>query len=393
MDKKAVTFASVLQNPIYKDRDVLYALVPPTGLLHRTEQKNELIMELAPILMNSAVSCVFVYGNPGTGKTAVITELTAELEGEAKNRKVKLMKAYVNCSENRTETTILVDVLSQINPEKTYPRVGWTRSKAVSEFIKVTEELKTNIIIVLDEVDYALKESGDDIIYRLSRINEKAGSKVSTILISNDVRVADYIKPRTQSTLGRVRVVFSPYSAEELQDILKDRVRNAFNRDVVSEQVMQKIAEIEASRGGDARKALELLDSCAKIAIARNLNKITLDFVDEADKSLEKDTIFNIVGTLAKHQKLLYLAMIQSNKTDLDGGKVYKMYVEACEKQNVTPLSIRRVRTFLVNFSELGLIKSEVTWLRSLRKKSRTITLDIDEATRKKLRKVLRDTL
>jgi cell division control protein 6 len=393
MDKKAVTFASVLQNPIYRDRDVLYALVPPTGLLHRTEQKNEIIMELAPILMNSAVSCVFVYGNPGTGKTAVITELTAELEDEAKNRKVKLIKAYVNCSENRTETTILVDVLSQINPSKTYPRVGWTRSKAVSEFIKVTEDLKTNIIIVLDEADYALKESGDDIIYRLSRINEKAGSKVSTILISNDVRVGEYIKPRTQSTLGRVKVVFSPYTAEELLDILKDRVKNAFNRDVVSDQVVQKISEIEASRGGDARKALELIDSCAKIAIARNLNKITLDFVDEADRSLEKDTIFNIVGTLAKHQKLLYLAMIQSNKTELDGGKVYRMYVEACEKQNVAPLSIRRVRTFLVNFSELGLIKSEVTWLRSLRKKSRTINLNIDEATRKKLRKVLRDTI
>lgn len=393
MEKKAVTFASVLQNPFYKNRDVLYVLVPPTGLLHRTEQKNELVMELAPILMNSAVSCVFVYGNPGTGKTAVITELMGELDDEAKKRKIKLKKAYVNCSENRTETTILVDILSQINPEKTYPRVGWTRSKAIAEFTKVTNDLNTNIIVVLDEADYALKESGDDIIYRLSRINDKTDSKVSAILISNDVRVADYIKPRTQSTLGRVRVIFSPYNSEELQDILKDRVKYAFNKDVVSDQVVQKIAEIESSRGGDARKALELLDSCAKIAIARNSSKITLDLVDEADRSLEKDTIFSIVSTLTKHQKLLYLGMIQSNKTDLDGGKVYTMYVEACQKQNVQQLSIRRIRTFLVNFSELGLIKSEVTWLRSLRKKSRTITLELDSATRKKLRKVIRDSI
>ncbi|MBN1544819.1 AAA family ATPase [Candidatus Woesearchaeota archaeon] len=390
---KAVTFASVLQNPIYKDRDVLYALVPQTGLLHRTEQKNELVMELAPILMNSAVSCVFVYGNPGTGKTAVITELLAELTAEAKKRKVNLKQAYVNCSENRTETTIIVDILSQIDPSKSYPRVGWTRSKAVSEFTRVTNELNTNIIAVLDEVDYALKESGDDIIYRLSRINEKAGSKVSTILISNDVRVGDYIKPKTHSTLGRVRVIFAPYTSEELNDILKDRARYAFNPDVVSDQVLQKIAEIESSRGGDARKALELLDSCAKAAISKGGRKVTLDLVDEADRSLEKDTIFNIVGTLTKHQKLLYLGMVQSNKSDLDGGRVYSMYVEACQKQNVQPLSIRRIRTFLVNFSELGLIKSEVTWLRSLRKKSRTITLELDSATRKKLRKVIRDSI
>ncbi len=393
MEKKAVTFASVLQNPIYKNRDVLYALLPPTGLLHRTEQKNELIMELAPILMNSAVSCVFVYGNPGTGKTAVITELMEELAEEAKKRNVKLLKAYVNCSENRTETTILVDVLSQLNPGKTYPRIGWTRSKAVAEFAKTLNDIKTNIIMVLDEVDYALKESGDDIIYRLSRINDSVQSKVSTLLISNDVRVADYIKPRTQSTLGRVKVIFSPYTSEELTDILKDRVKNAFNKDVVSEQVVQKIAEIEASRGGDARKALELLDSCAKISISKNTNKVTLDLVDEADKLLEKDTIFTLVATLTKHQKLLYLAMVQSNSNELDGGKVYKMYSEVCEKQNVQPLSIRSIRTFLVNFSELGLIKSEVTWLRNLRKKSRTIELNIDAATRKKLRKVIRDSI
>jgi cell division control protein 6 len=393
LEKKAVTFASVLQNPIYKNRDVLYALLPPTGLLHRTEQKNELIMELAPILMNSAVSCVFVYGNPGTGKTAVITELMEELADEAKKRNIKLLKAYVNCSENRTETTILVDVLSQLNPGKTYPRIGWTRSKAVAEFAKSLNEIKTNIIVVLDEVDYALKESGDDIIYRLSRINDAVQSKVSALLISNDVRVADYIKPRTQSTLGRVKVIFSPYTAEELTDILKDRVKNAFNKDIVSEQVVQKIAEIEASRGGDARKALELIDSCAKIAIAKNTGKVTLDLVDEADKLLEKDTIFTLVSTLTKHQKLLYLAMVQSNSNELDGGKVYKMYSEVCVKQNVEPLSIRSIRTFLVNFSEVGLIKSEVTWLRNLRKKSRTIALDLDAATRKKLRKVIRDSI
>jgi len=393
MEKRVVTFASVLQNPIYANRDMLYALVPSTGLVHRTEQKNELIMELAPILLNSAVSCVFVYGNPGTGKTAVITQLIDELTTEAKTRKVGLIKAYVNCSENRTETTIIVDILSQVNPDKTYPRVGWTRAKAISEFVKVTAELKTNIIVVLDEVDYALKESGDDIIYRLSRINDKVESKVSTILISNDVRVADYIKPRTQSTLGRVKVVFSPYSAEELTDIMKDRVKYAFNKDVVSEQIIQKIAEIEASRGGDARKALELLDSCAKIAISKNTNKVTLDLVDEADRALEKDTIFSMVATLAKHQKLLYLAMLKSNSSNLDGGKVYKLYVEICEKQNVQPLSVRRVRTFLVEFSEVGLIKSEVTWLRSLRKKSRTITLDVDIASRKKLIKAIRDSI
>ena len=65
--KEEISFASVLKNPIYKNRDAIYAMNPATGLVHRTEQKNELVMELAPILMNSPVTSVFVYGNPGTG--------------------------------------------------------------------------------------------------------------------------------------------------------------------------------------------------------------------------------------------------------------------------------------------------------------------------------------
>ncbi|MBI5398766.1 AAA family ATPase [Candidatus Woesearchaeota archaeon] len=388
-----MTFADVLQNPLYKDRDVLYALIPPSGLVHRTEQKNELIMELAPILMNSAVNCVFLYGNPGTGKTAIVTELLSELESEAKKRTLEIKSVYVNCSENRTETTILIDALSQINPAKNYPRVGWTRSKAVNEFNHVLAEEKSHVIMVLDEVDYALRESGDDVLYRLSRIAPKGAARLSTILISNDMRVVDFIKPKTASTVGRVKIIFSPYTAEELQDILADRAKYAFNKDAVSNQVIEKIAEIEAGRGGDARKALELLDSCAKIALSQNKSKIGLDVVDQADSNLEKDTVLHTLTTLTKHQKLLYLAILQSNKDEFNGGEVYQHYVEVCAKNNVEPLSVRRVRTFLVDFSELGLIESEVTWLRDLNKKSRAIKIVMDTATRKKARKLIRDIL
>ncbi len=388
-----ITFANVLKNPIYNDRDVLYALHPPGGLVHRTEQKNELIMELSPILMNSAVSGIFVYGTPGTGKTSLVLELIDELEKEAKKNSINLTKAYVNCSENRTETTILIELLSQLNASKEYPRLGWTRSKAISEFTKLLNEETRNIIVVLDEVDYVLRESGDDILYRLSRINDSVKSRVNTIIISNDVRVADYIKPKTQSAFGRVKVIFAPYSAEELEDILKDRVKYAFKPNVVGEAVIKKISEIEAQKGGDARRALELLDSCAKIAISKGRSKVTLDLVDEADTNLEQNSVMNAITSLTKHQKILLLAMLKNQKKVMIGGDVYNEYVQMCENYNVKPLTERMIRSFIVHLTELGLIDSEIGWLGTINKKIRKITFNLDKALKKKAEKLLRDTI
>ncbi|MBN2421371.1 AAA family ATPase [Candidatus Woesearchaeota archaeon] len=389
-----ISFESVLKNPIYKNREMIYALNPPTGLLHRTEQKNELVMELAPILMNSAVSCVFVYGNPGTGKTSLIMELGEKLNGEAKKNEINFNKIYVNCSENRTETTILIDLLSQLNPNKEYPRLGWNRAKAIEEFTKEINKKEENILIVLDEVDYALKESGDDILYRLSRINEQNHkSKVSTIIISNNLKVADYIKPRTQSAFGRVKVIFTPYNAEDLADILRDRVKLSLKPNVCSDAVIEKIAEIEAGRGGDARRALELLDSCAKITMAKGSSKITLDVVGEADANLENNSVLNTVASLTKHQKILYLTMLKNSKKVMIGGDVFKEYLEMCKQYNTEPLTERMIRSFLVNFTEVGLIKSEVGWLQTANKKIRKITFNLDKAQFKKAEKLLRDTI
>ncbi len=390
---KEMTFASVLKSQIYNKRDVLYALTPPTGFLHRTEQKNELIMELAPILMKSAVSCVFVFGNPGTGKTGLILELQKQLEEEAKKNDINLAITYVNCSENRTETVILLEILSQLNPEKEYPKMGWTRAKVLDEFAKVCNDKEQQILIILDEVDYVLKEEGDDILYRLSRINSKTKSNISTLVISNDVKVGDYIKPRTQSTLGRVRVIFQPYTADELFDILKERSNLAFKPGAVSDAVIRKVAEIEGQHNGDARRAMELLDSCAKIAIAKKQGKVTLDLVDEAVNNLEKDEILAMISTLTQQQKLVYLSILKNEENIQAGSDIYKHYMETCKSYNLEPLSERRCRSFLISLTELGLINSEVGWLADARKKTRKVEVNLDTVVKSKAIKLLRDNL
>jgi cell division control protein 6 len=391
--EKPLTFESVLKNSIYRQREVLYSTVPPTGFLHRVKQKNSLILELSPILMNSSAPAIFVYGPPGTGKTGIINDLTTQLQNEADKRDVKITPLYVNCSENRTTTVILVDLLNQMDDTKIYSKVGATRSNVVDQFHKVLNKEKANYLIILDEVDYVLRQEGDDLLYLMSRINNKVKSSTSTILISNDIKVQDYLKPRTQSTLGRIRIIFSPYNEQELFDILHDRAKLAFAKGVVSDDVLMHIAEIEAQRQGDARRALELLDTCAKVAMVENKQKITKEMVAQADAMLEQDSILKTIMSFTKHQRILYLSLIKSNSNELLSSGVYTNYVQECNAYGINPLTERSVRSFLVEFDNLGLIETEVGWLKSVKKKSKKIMLNVDDAVKNKIRKTLRDNI
>jgi hypothetical protein len=85
--------------------------------------------------------------------------------------------------------------------------------------------------------------------------------------------------------------------------------------------------------------------------------------------------------------------MLKNPKKVQIGGDVYKEYMEMCRQYNEEPLTERMIRTFFVNFNDVGLIKSEVGWLPSANKKIRKITFNLEKALFKKAEKLLRDTI
>ncbi|MFO8016204.1 MAG: hypothetical protein R6U32_03805 [Candidatus Woesearchaeota archaeon] len=122
-------------------------------------------------------------------------------------------------------------------------------------------------------------------------------------------------------------------------------------------------------------------------------DKITLDLVEDADRNLERDQTLNVISTLTRHQKILYLVILKHPEKIVAGSDIYRMYLEECEAYNIKPLSERRVRSFLINFTEMGLIDSEVGWLESQKKKTRKIIVNLDKAVKNKAVKMLRDSI
>ena len=373
-----LTFEMVKKNAIFKDRHVLTELKPPGGkFVHRENQKKELILELAPLLSSQRASNLFVYGVPGTGKTALMSYLADELKTHATRDGVPMQTVYVNCSAAKTDTLILLAVLRQLSPKHKIPKAGVNRSTVIRQFLKHLKDEALNLLIVLDEIDMALKSSGDDILYFLSRVKDdpRVRTNVCTVIISNDVKVPSYLQPKTQSSFGRAKIVFPRYDAAELTAILRDRAKHAFCDGVLAEGVIQKIAALEARSGGDAREACELLYACGKTVIATGQNQVTLGVVDSAHKHLESDTLLNVICLLTLHQKLLLRALLECPKSTSTCNAAFSDYLSLCHHAKTPPLSRRRIQSFLVQFDDANLIASQMGYDKSLGKKTRCIMI------------------
>ncbi|MBW3020508.1 AAA family ATPase [Candidatus Woesearchaeota archaeon] len=378
-----LSFSDIARKRVFKDRDELFSLIPKKGIIGRIEEKNNLVMELSPLLLNSSTRGIFVQGSPGTGKTSCILELLDELGTELKRQKLNFSKVYINCSENRKESTILLECLKQLNPSKKYPKT-WVKSKAIDEFYAYVKSHKDTLItIILDEVDFVLKTEGDDILYRLSRINSYLKSKINVLYISNDENISKYIKRKTISSLGRVKISFLPYDEEELKDILKSRIKFAFNKNIVTVSAVNKISEIEANKSGDARKALTVLDHCGKILMTSKSNKIDLNVVEEAYRLIEMEDQEDLIDQMNLHDKVTYFTILRKNKKEYDLESLFNFYKDSCSFYDIMPKTKRSLSLILKKLEKDDFIDYNA--------RSKVVKISIDNILRKKMIKRIRD--
>ena len=84
-------------------------------------------------------------------------------------------------------------------------------------------------------------------------------------------------------------MVFPPYNAQELAEILRQRVGIAFRPGTVDESAITNAAAIAAQESGDARTAVMLLLRAGEIADRKNSGSVTDEEVKKAKKQVEEE--------------------------------------------------------------------------------------------------------
>ncbi|MCP3686263.1 MAG: ORC1-type DNA replication protein [bacterium] len=382
---------------LFTNKQVLQVSYLPEDVIHRNEQRKQMAAILAPALKLEKPSNLFIYGKTGTGKTVSTKNIINDILHVSKKNNTPLKVIYINCKLKKiadTEYRLIAQLARECG--KSIPATGLPTDEVYKIFYDTIEKEKQMVIIVLDEIDQLVKKTGDSILYNLTRIHEELKkSQIALVGISNDMVFIDSIDPRVKSSLSEEEVVFPPYNAPELQDILRQRANNAFKGEVIEEGVIEKCAAYAAREHGDARRALELLRVAGEIAERNNFLKIKLSHIDDAENKMERDRLLDILKTQPKQvQAVLYsiVSISAKKKNQIFTGEVYEFYKNVCSRTDLRPLTQRRISDVIAELDMLGIINVRVI-SKGRYGRTREISLEIPHTTAPKIKRLLEDTL
>ncbi len=363
------SFSELLsRKTIFKNKDALLPHFVPEQLLFREEEITRIMTAVLPALQGKKARNVFIYGGTGTGKTASVRFVIKNLGEQAVST---VHPVYMNCRVYDSRYKVLQKCISDFSPD--FAKTGFSFSLLYEKLLDWVEGQggpgqARHLIVALDEVD--MVKDLDNLVYTLSRANDdlKHGS-VSIMGISNKIDFKTRLDSRSKSSLCEEELVFRPYNAMQLCDILKQRAQEAFlDAGIVEESAYRLAAAIAASENGDARYALSLLLRAAELA-EKHAKKVSDREVEEARKAADEDKAFEVISTLPEQQQLLLLAIstlsLDAHYRKLveeDGeryyfsGEVYERYASIVRRTGKDPRTARWYREYLADLENLGLI-------------------------------------
>ncbi|HET7285747.1 MAG TPA: AAA family ATPase [Nitrososphaeraceae archaeon] len=376
---------------LVKNRRTLTIDYVPEKLPFRDEETKTIAQALSVVLRKARPSNLLLFGKPGTGKTAVAKNVIERLHKKARELGIEVIVPFVNTKTANTAYKVLYEIAKDMGINKGEKKLhvhftGLSMGEATDRILDFIQKNKFYVILVMDEIDSLVDKNGDDILYNFTRANERIseGGFISLIGISNSLTFKDKLDPRVRSSLSEEEMVFNPYTIEQLQRILSDRSKLAFNDDIVSDAAINLCAAMAGKENGDARRAIDLLRVAAEIAERERVSKVEEKHIRLAQEKIERDTNYEILKNSTTHTKLVIVAIIKSKNGNT--GEVYEIYSSLCTHSEQEPLTQRRITQIISELDQLGLITSNVVsqgrYGRSQRIKITIPTLTVKEALR-----------
>jgi cell division control protein 6 len=231
----------------------------PGKLVGREEERNELTSFINTCIDKTSGGCTYVSGPPGTGKSALVHEVTSELAESA-----SLKKAYVNCMSLKSSKDLYTALLETLSDDSEALE-GMEMQTLQSMFVS-RKRSATVYVVTLDEIDHVLTLDLE-FMYNLFEWSLQKASRLVLVGIANALDLTDRFLPRLKARNLKPNLLpFLPYSATQIRAVITTRLQSLLPADAATSEFVPFLhpAAIDlcsrkvSSQTGDLRKAFDI---------------------------------------------------------------------------------------------------------------------------------------
>lgn len=336
MTPKTPLTPTAAQTVYHQARQLFSRSADPGQLIGRDDERTKLRAFLGRHSNSQPHGCLYVSGPPGTGKSAMVNEITNEIAVEASC----VRKAYINCMSIKSSKDLYFLLAHSLCDAS-----DMEEDDAVTMLQKLFVPKKKPqyvYVIVLDEIDHILSLDLESL-YRLFEWSMQKSSHLLLVGIANALDLTDRFLPRLKSRNLRPELLpFLPYTAVQVKTIITKRLKSLLSQEKAAENFIPFFhpAAIElcsrkvSSQTGDLRKAFEI---CRRaLDLVENETRINLE--NEAkERVLQMTPSRKVLGEMNNQ-------LSPSNKTAPATGKSVTMIlidsIQALTIENAPRVSI-----------------------------------------------------
>ncbi|TVY30443.1 Cell division control protein [Lachnellula hyalina] len=230
----------------------------PGRLVGREAERQELSSFVQERVAKTFGGCIYVSGPPGTGKSAMVNEVTGDLE-----QSPVMKKAYVNCMSLKTSKDLYGSLLESLCDEEV---LEGDEVKTLQEMFAPRKKAKNIYVVTLDEIDHVLSLDLE-ILYKLFEWSLQKTSHLILVGIANALDLTDRFLPRLKARNLKPQLLpFLPYSAAQIKTVITTRLKSLVTADSLTPDYLPFLhpAAIDlcsrkvSSQTGDLRKAFDI---------------------------------------------------------------------------------------------------------------------------------------
>ncbi len=322
----------VESSPFQTARSRLHVASVPTSLPCREDEFASVYSHLEAAITEGTGACIYISGTPGTGKTATVREVVAQLN------------ASVMAEELDDFIFVEINGMKVTDPHQSYSLL-WEALKG--ERVSPTHALdllerefnhpsprRTPCVVLMDELDQLVTKN-QSVMYNFFNWPGLRHSRLIVLAVANTMDLPERtLSNKISSRLGLTRITFPGYTHEQLMKIIQSRLEGVPG-DIVDSDAVQFASRKVAAVSGDARRALDICRRAVELAesevlshpapntpsksgrgekISKSVGKVTIGTVKRAINEATTNPLQQYLRGLPLSAKVLLAALLAKTR-------------------------------------------------------------------------------